>query len=320
MAMPCAWILRAQEPQSDDDVLRVNTDLLVFPIRVRDKTRRSAGSLTESDLTLKDKDEVTAGLYLYRGVDRVALIFVLDQSGSTREIISQQREAALALFGRFGERSQAAVIRFAETPKLIAPFGRDTDTAREAFESTVEANQHTAIFDAAAAAVRAFDALPAIRFERRIAILISDGLDNASRTKAPAVILAASEKRVSFYVIHLPLYEPRYGSLVVRSPAKGFRQLAEQTGGKYFLVGNGRAALASQKNFDLGTIFQAIEDDLKSQYLLGFYLGEKANDGRRHRFSLSLPSGFEYQVGRFGYTRSHDFFVDRPRQALKSPN
>lgn len=81
-----------------------------------------------------------------------------------------------------------------------------------------------------------------------------------------------------------------------------------------------KSALAPVKDIDLAAIFQAIEEDLKSQYLLGFYLGEVANDGRKHRFSLGLPSGLEYQVGRLGYSRKHDFFVDRPREALKVPN
>jgi Ca-activated chloride channel family protein len=306
---------RAQEPAVDDEVVRVSTDLLLFPIRIRHKRAQAATPLSETDLVLKDQDHVTTGLYFYPGADRVALVFALDQSGSLRQIILQQREAALALFGRFNERSRIAVIRFAEVASLVAPFGRDTNTARNAFDFPGRVNEHTAIFDAAAAAISAFDPLPRVRSERRIVILISDGLDNASRTKPGPVIDNALDKRVSFYVIHLPLFEPRNGRLAVRSPAKGFRDLAEKTGGKYFLAGDARSALEPSKEVDLAPVFQAIEDDLKSQYLLGFYLGETANDGRKHRFSLSLPANAEYQVGRLGYSRTHEFFVDRSRKA-----
>ena len=309
----CPIELRAQEPTTDDDeVVKVNTDLLVYPIRVRDKRRTAASSLTERDLTLKDADHVTAGLYLYPGADRVALLFALDESGSLREIVSQQREAALGLFGRFGERSSVAVMRFAEKPQLVAAFGRNTTTAGEAFRFPVKPNQHTAIFDAAAAAVRAFDTLPRFRSERRIVILISDGLDNASSTKAGAAIQAALEKQISFYVIHLPLFAPRDGHLAVRPPTKGFRDLAEKTGGKYFLVGNASSALSLPENRssnDLAPIFLAIEEDLRSQYLLGFYAAEASRDGGNHRFKVSLPAGVEYQVGGFGYSQTHEFSV-----------
>ena len=277
----CPIELQAQEPTGDDEVVKVNTDLLVYPIRVRDKRRPAASSLTERDLTLKDDDHVTAGLYLYPGADRVALVFALDESGSLREIVSQQREAALGLFGRFGERSSVAVMRFAEQPALVAPFGRNTTTAGEAFRFPVKPNQHTAIFDAAAAAVRAFNTLPRFRSERRIVIL-------------------------------LPLFAPLDGHLAVRPPSKGFRDLAEKTGGKYFLVGNASDTLSLPENRsgnELAPIFLAIEEDLRSQYLLGFYAGEASRDGRIHRFKVSLPAGVEYQVGSYRYSQTHEFFV-----------
>jgi Ca-activated chloride channel family protein len=305
----------AQEPEPDDEVVRVNTDLLLFPIRVRDK-RKPEQKLTESDLTLKDDDRVTNGLYFSAGADRLALVFALDQSGSLREIIARQREAALALFGRFSEKSRIAVVRFTDHPSLVAEFGRDLETARSAFSFPAAANQRTAIFDAAAAAIRTFDSLPRVRSERRIVILISDGLDNASSIKVDNVITAALDKRVSFYVIHLPLFAPRDGRLAIRPPAKGFRDLAEKTGGKFFVAGDAKSAL-SPAPFDLAPVFQSIEDDLKSQYLVGFYISDAARDGRKHRFSLSLPEKVEYQVSQFGYSRRHEFFVERPREAIK---
>ncbi|HKO95401.1 MAG TPA: VWA domain-containing protein [Pyrinomonadaceae bacterium] len=309
----------AQETAQDEEVLRVNTDLLLFHIRVRDKRGETTTSLSQSDLTLKDADGVTAGLYFTQGIDRVAMVFALDQSGSTRQIISLQRDAALALFERFNERSKVAVIRFAERPSLAAQFGRDAEVVREAFNLSTSRNQHTAIFDAAAAALNAFDKLPPVRSERRIVILISDGLDNASAANAKSVIEAANRKRISFYVIHIPLFAPQDGRLAVRSPSKGFRDLAEKTNGKYFLAG-GLDANLSNATPNLTPTFKAIEDDLRSQYILGFYLNEQANDGRKHIFSLSLPQGYEYQLTPRGYSRTQEFVVDRPRQALKSSN
>ncbi|MEP6742429.1 MAG: VWA domain-containing protein, partial [bacterium] len=273
----------AQEPAAVDDVVRIETHLVVFPIRVRDKRGKAVAGLTQNDLTLKDEDNATTGLYLYAGADRVSLVFALDQSGSLREIMNQQRDASLALFGWFGEKSQVAVIRFAEQPQLALPFGRDVDATRAAFSPLTTINQHTAIFDAAAGATKMFETLPRIRSERRLVILISDGLDTASKVKPSAVIEAALKNQVTFYVIHLPLFTPSEGRLKVRPAAKGFRELAEKTGGKYFLVGNGSFPLASRADTDLSPVFKAIEEDLKSQYLLGFYTKETANDGRMHR-------------------------------------
>lgn len=310
----------AQQTGDDDEVVRVNTDLLLFPIRVRDKKGQAVSGLTDHDLLLKDQDQVTTGLYLTAGADRVALLFALDQSGSLREIITQQQEAALGLFSRFGERSSVAVLRFSDKPTLAAPFTKDLANARAAFRFRAAANQQTAIFDAAAESLKAFDDLPRVRAERRIVVLISDGLDNRSRTSVESVIANALEQRVSFYVIHLPLFEPIDGRLQVRRPTKGFKELAEKTGGKYFLVGDAKSALLP-KQTDLTPIFQAIEEDLKSQYLLGFYIAESARDSRKHTFSVTLkPNGFEYSVGGLRYSRTQKFFTNFPLESKKLPN
>lgn len=307
----------AQQTGDDEDVIRVNTDLLLFPVRIRDKKGQAVAGLTEQDLSLKDQDQVTTGLYFSPGADRVALMFALDQSGSLRQIIAQQQEAALALFSRFGERSSVAILRFSDTASLVAPFTKDLDAARAAFKFRAAPNAQTAIFDAAAKAVTAYDDLPPVRSERRIVVLISDGLDTRSRTSAESVINAALERRVSFYVIHLPLFEPRDGRLQVRSPSKGFKDLAEKTGGKYFLVGDAKSALVPREN-DLTPIFQAIEEDLKSQYLLGFYISEASRDNRKHVFSVSMkPQGVEYSVGGKGYSRTQKFMINLAPEAKK---
>ena len=94
---------------------------------------------------------------------------------------------------------------------------------------------------------------------------------------------------------------------------KRFKELADKTGGKYFLVGDTKSALAP-KPTELTPIFQAIEEDLKSQYLLGFYIAESSRDNRKHVFSVSMkPEGVEYSVGRMGYSRTHKFISICPQ-------
>ena len=303
------------QPATDDEVLRVSTDLLLFPARVRDKNGKRPEGLSARDFLVEDRDGVTNGLYLSAGVDRVAMVFALDLSGSLRDLISQQRDAAVGLYQRFGDKPSIAVLHFDETPRIAASFAHDPAVARRAFDVAARPNRHTAIFDAVGKAVDMFDALPPIRTERRIVILISDGLDTASRIKPQAVIAAARNKRVSVYVIHLRQYEVRDGRVTQRKPTKGFVNLGSETGGGYIYPGDW--AFDSRAKVNLQHVFELIENDLKSQYLIGFYLNEKANDGRRHNFSLSVPPGLEYQVPPRGYSRTQEFYVERPRDVLK---
>lgn len=280
----------AQDPESADDVVRVRTDLITVPVFVMDARGRRISGLRKEDFLLLDDGRAVEAQYFATGAERVALLFALDASGSTREIIQEQRETALALFSRFGSGSRVAILRFTEHPDLALSFTTNSNEALAAFNFNAFVGQKTAIFDAALASVRLFDTR-GMALERRIVVLISDGLDTASTVGATQVINAALERGVSFYIIHLPLYAPRDGRLAVRPPAKGFRDLAQKTGGKYFLLGDAKLALAARPQYNLSPIFEAIEEDLKGQYLLGFYPTEAARNQSPHRIEVSLASG-----------------------------
>jgi Ca-activated chloride channel homolog len=284
--------LSAQEPTPDegDEIVRVRTDLLTVPFFVTDARGRRVGGLAEADFTVRDDGRPVKVEYFASGTERVALLFALDSSGSARDQITHQRETALALFSRFGRGSRVAVLRFSDKSELVVPFTGDAQGPRAGFLLPAIADHHTAIFDAAIAAVRAFDEGGRDPAERRIVILISDGLDTASTTKAQPVINEARERGVTLYVIHLLAFAASDGNLVARPAAKGFRELAERTGGAYFKVGDPKSALDPRAEYDLTPIFKAIEEDLHAQYVLGYYPSAEARDGRSHRIEINPVS------------------------------
>lgn len=304
-AIPCLVTAGQTVADPDDEVVRVRTDLVTVPVSVSDARGRRVAGLSQADFTILDGGRPVAISYFAGGAARVSLLFAVDTSGSTYEIIKRQQDAALALYARFGANSRAGILIFADKPTLALPFTSEFEQVRAAFDFSAQANRHTAIFDAALAAARSFNALPSDSPERRIVVLLSDGLDTASRTRAKAVVEAARQQNISFYVIHIPLYTPRGGRLAVRSPAKGFRELAAQTGGHYFLLGDAREALNPNPAVDLGPVFDAIAADLQSQYLIGYYLDETTRDRREHRIEVKLVSPahrkFRVQNLREGY-------------------
>ena len=283
----CQTNICAQE--DPDEVVRVRTDLVTVPVYVTDGRRRVM-DLEVADFEVRDNGRIVKVEYFVAGTERVALAFLLDASGSTREVIRQQRDVALALLSRFGQGSEVAVIRFAETTKTVAQFSANLTNASSAFELPALTNQRTAIFDAAANAVRVFHTRRSDVGERRIIILISDGLDTLSVIRAREVIDAANERGISIYSIQIPLYTPRDGSLRPRSASKGFRDLADKTGGKFFLAGDAKSALAVHASYDFSPIFRAIEDDLRGQYVLGYYRDTETQDGSFHRIEVKLVS------------------------------
>jgi VWFA-related protein len=301
--------MRGQGAPQDppDEVVRVNTDLISVPALVVDGHGNRVPGLSKGDFRILDNGNPVEIEYFASGAERVVLLFAFDTSGSTRTVAERQRETALALFSRFGHGSKVAVLRFADVPELVVPFTNEPEAAKEAFLSPPVTGRHTAIFDAAEAAAHAFEGRKTAPNERRIVILISDGLDTVSRVNPRSVISEAKANSVSFYVIHLPLFWPQGGHLVPRPVSKGFRELAEQTGGQYFTVGDARSALDPHAEYDLTLVFKAIEDDLRGQYVLGYYAGEASRatgDRRFHKIAVQLTGerrGLKVKALRDGY-------------------
>lgn len=273
---------------SPDDVVRVRTDLVIVPAFVTDSRGLRVDGLLQTDFAVQDNGRAVTLSYFGAGTERVALAFALDSSGSMRDVIGAQRDAALKLFSRFGRNSRVAVLHFGETASLTLPFTTDSEKAQTAFLAHSRSGERTAIFDAVDATLRAYASGGGHPAERRILILISDGLDTVSKLRAPAVIHDARELGVSIYVIHIPLFTPQDGRLAPRPTAKGFRELATKTGGKYFMAGNAKSALQAQALHDLAPVFRAIEEDLRGHYVLGYYPDDETRAANLHRIEITL--------------------------------
>ena len=76
--------------------------------------------------------------------------------------------------------------------------------------------------------------------------------------------------------------------MATRATSKGFRDLAEKTGGRFFTAGNVKLALIPGALYDLSEVFRSIEEDLASQYVLGFYPTEAMRNGSDHKVEVSL--------------------------------
>jgi len=280
----------AAQDQEPVDVIRVRTDLVAVPVTVTDSRGHRISDLKADDFVVTDDGRQAKIDYFASGAEHVALLFAIDTSGSTRTVVEQQRSAARALFSRFGNRSRVAVLHFGNFVSLTVPFTSNSEAAQASFNYGPTENGGTAIFDAAAVAVRSFDGRGGFSTERRIVLLMSDGLDTLSSTSYKAVIESARICGASFYVIHFQLFSPRDGALAPRPASKGFRELAEQTGGQYFKIGDVRSALDPQARtqYDLAPVFKAIEDDLRGQYVLGFYPSEASRDGLPHRVTVGM--------------------------------
>lgn len=290
------------------------------PVFVTDRKGRRATGLSAADFSVTDNGKPREIAFFGAKERPVDILFALDDSGSIRDVIAQQQMAALGMMDHFAQ-ARMGILRFGREARLTVPFGTDTEILRREFYRPSSGETHTAIFDAAMASVRTLVALNPSSTERRgIVILISDGLDTASTIKPAAVIDAARQAGISFYVIQLPLYTVRGNSLVMRPVAKGFKELASQTGGLYLAGAKEDAVLATSPAIDLAPLFRSIAEDVNGRYELAYYLDPPADRPGPHHLEVKCVSSKRKEL-EVRVMRS-DFILDadgKPRAASTAP-
>jgi VWFA-related protein len=118
---------------------------------------------------------------------------------------------------------------------------------------------------------------------RRAIILLTDGLDTSSSVTMGTAIAQAIEWETIIYAIGIG--DKRYEGV----DEGVLRELAERTGGRAFFP---------KKNADLTAAFEAIQQELRSQYLLAYSSTNKKRDGKfRHlQIEISNPELFKEQL------------------------
>src|SRR5437667_7231200 len=118
------------------DVIRVNTDLVVFDAQVIDKkTKRIIGDLTKDDFEVTDGGLRQQISYFSRDELPLSVMLLLDVSGSVRPILHQIRDGALNALARFKPEDQVAVMPFANTSRLAQDFTKDRALVSQQIEA-----------------------------------------------------------------------------------------------------------------------------------------------------------------------------------------
>jgi Ca-activated chloride channel family protein len=284
----------AQKKSPDDDTIKLESQVITVPVMVLDKKKDFITDLKRSDFTIyedgKPQEIAFFSTELQELITRpLAVMFLLDASGSTAQTIRQQRAATRAFLDQMSDQQLVSITRFNEKPEIAVDFTTDKKVIAEAVADQEVIGGETAIFDALDFGVDQLSGLEgkdALR--RKIIILITDGLDSASRKKYNDVCRKAQEADIAFYVIYLPLYSPgNSGHLEPRPTSNGFTSLAQLTGGQFFTAGDVKTALSVSETIDLAPIFKKIAGELRSQYYIGYY-PPNPKDGKYHRITLKL--------------------------------
>jgi VWFA-related protein len=208
-------------------------------------------------------------------------------------------------------------MQFADRAELLQDWTRATDTEKllKALEWRYHPGQSTVFYDGLYLAAE--QQLSRVG-GRHIIILLTDGIDTATRQRASFAdaLNAVRRAEASVYVLSLTqeiraLIEKEAGGKLARlfngADASGMRrylsildgaekqldEIARQTGGRMFLP---------QKDQDLGAAYSAIALELRTQYIITYKPKPRAAAGEYRRIRVLVAPG-SYEVGaREGYT------------------
>jgi Ca-activated chloride channel family protein len=272
VGLTCPALIRSQQ---DDEVVRVNTDLVILNITVTDKAGHYVPGLRLSDFTIfEDGKEVSTQLISSFSVHEspFASVVLLDTSGSMESRLSLARSAAIRFLDRLREEDVAAVYKFDSKVEEVQEFSSSRDLAPMAFG--VRAKGMTTLNDAIVDAAKALSVRPE---KRKAIIILSDGLDTYSQASAEKAVESALAIGASIYAVDMSAAEGR--SFRNQQSAAVLKSFAEKSGGRFVATPGGPA---------LRDAFASIADELGHQYTVAYRPLNQRRDGKWRKLEVKI--------------------------------
>jgi VWFA-related protein len=120
---------------------------------------------------------------------------------------------------------------------------------------------------------------------RKAIVIVTDAQDEGSKTRLEEAVEAAQRTDTVIHV--LLVYDPRYGGNTSVA-----HKLTEDTGGRLIIVN-------SEKKME--EAFDQISDELRSQYMLGYYPTNNTKDGKFRKIKVDTTNKDLKVLARKGY-------------------
>lgn len=241
-----------------------SVDLVRVSAVVRDKKGRFVRDLTLRDFQVLD-DGRSINISDFRDdVSGVSVALLFDVSGSMESRLASARESATHLLSWLDRtRDESAVFAFDTRLTQISPFAVGQQALPAELELLTPYGA-TGIHDAIAQTARRLEGREG---RRRAVVVLTDGVDNASKLSPSEVSGIASAIDVPVYVIGVvPSIDNPSADTAVPSAASSplvgsLASLADWTGGQSFVV---------SKPVERSMVARQILDELRHQYLIAF--------------------------------------------------
>ena len=307
---PPAEQAKAQQQQIPESghTLKAQTNLVDVFVTARGKHNAIISDLTKNDFKIYEDgvEQKVAYFDLEKNLP-LTLGILVDTSGSMQNILDAEQDTA-ARFIRdiMRKRDEAMVIGFDFDVNLLADFTEDPSILIRAIRGTrIDAvaagvgptpgtlpagqNGGTDLYDAVYLACH--DEL-AGQTGRKAIILLTDAEDTGSKLSLDDAIESAQKTNTVIHVLRLA-DEPFYFGLGMGyTGASVARRMASETGGREIEV-------RSEKSLDKA--FEEITEELRSQYVVGYYPSNTKRDGTFRAIKMEVDRPGVHLLARKGY-------------------
>lgn len=259
---------------SSDTTFRLDVKLVNLFVNVTDKTGAIVGGLTKDDFKVaEDGRPQTIAVFERQSEIPLNLTLEIDTSGSTfKDMGLEQSASKKFIHALLRPQDQMSLIEFSTYVQQLVDFTNKVSLLDHGLGS-LRGGDATALYDAIYLGSRDLSR----KQGRKVLVLVSDGGDTAKSTTYAEALEQALRAEVMIYsIIDVPI-EASAGRDTGGEHA--LITLAEETGGKYFYASEG----------GLDKAFEKVSDDLRTQYLIGYYPHNQDRDRNFHRLQVTVP-------------------------------
>ncbi len=301
LAMPGIWaqapVVRkpppatgVQAPQSEDDVqepladagptqtIHVQTRLVNVALNVEDAKGAPVGGLGRDDFEiLEDGRPQKIAIFEKETTTPLSIVLAIDASESVLRDERLEKEAAKHFVNALlRDQDELDLMQFADVVREIVPF---TNQKREIERGLgeIQRGDATALYDAIFLASQRLGGTSAANGRRRVVVLITDGTDTVKGSRYSQALEQAQRAGAMVYsIIIVPVYADAGRD---EGGEHALIQMAEDTGGKYYYVVDPE---------DLEPAFRHVSEDLRTQYLLGYYAPKRGTDASYRKIKVRM--------------------------------
>jgi Ca-activated chloride channel family protein len=248
--------------------IRVQTRLVNVAVNVVDKTGAPVGGLQKDDFEITEDGKVQKIAYFERESSTpLSIVLAIDASESVLRNESLEKNAAKRFVNTLlREQDELDLMDFSDTVREIVPFTNQKKKI-EAGLNDIQHGAETALFDAVYLAADRLSQTKNDAGRRRVLVLITDGADTAKRSRYGQALEEAQRAGAMIYsIIIVPIWADAGRNT---GGEHALVQMSNDTGGKYFYVEDKR---------DLEPAFARVSDDLRTQYVIGYYAPQRSTD------------------------------------------